>query len=211
MANDLKPSTLADGKTYESNSNKYHLEQKKIEKVIDGTVKTKEKGLFDRIGETFLSEDAGKVKSYIISDVIIPAIKDTIVEIVKNGIEMIFYGETKAERTRNKGGGQYVSYSSYYNPSPRSHQTDTRDRNRNRSDTRQFIFDSRGEAEKVLDVLSEIVAEYQTASVADLCGLVGITGEWTDNKWGWYDLGDASVKRVHGGYILDLPKPIYLE
>lgn len=212
MANDsTKPSVLADGKTYEPNSNKYHLEQKKIEKVIDGTVKTKEKGLFDKLGETFLSEDVGKVKSYIITDVIIPAIKDTIVEIVKNGVDMIFYGETSAGRMKNKGGETYVSYSSYYNSGARSRKTDTRDRDRNRSDSRQFIFDSRGEAEKVLDLLTEILENYKAASVADLCAMVGVTGEWIDNKWGWYDLTGASVKRVHGGYILDLPRPIYLE
>jgi hypothetical protein len=211
MDTESKSSILANGVSYESNSNKYHLEQKKVEKVIEGNVKTKEKGLFSKLGETFLSEDASKVKSYILTDVIIPAVKDTIVDIVKNGIDMIFYGEPRADRSKQKGGGTYVSYNSYYNPSSRSRTTDTRDRDRSRSNSREFIFDSRGEAEKVLDTLFDLVEEYKAASVADLCSLVGVTGEWTDNKWGWLDLKGSSVKRVHGGYILDLPRPIYLD
>lgn len=211
MDTENKSSILSDGVSYEPNSNKYHLEQKKVEKVIDGSVKTKEKGLLSKIGETFLSEDASKVKSYLVTDVIIPAIKDTIVDIVKNGIDMMFYGESRSDRSKQKGGGTYVSYNSYYNPSPRSRSFDTGDRNRSRSNSREFIFDSRGEAEKVLDTLFDLVQDYKAASVADLCSLVGVTGEWTDNKWGWVDLSGSTVKRVHGGYILDLPKPIYLD
>lgn len=185
-------------------------EQKKVEKIVNGEVKTKEKSVFRKLGDIFLSEDAGKVKSYLVTDVIIPAIKDTIVDIVKNGIDMMFYGETRASNIK-KGGGTYVSYSNYYNPSSKSRKPDVSDRNRSRSDSREFIFDSRGEAEKVLDTLFELIQDYQAASVADLCSLVGVTGEWIDNKWGWVDLSGSTVKRVHGGYILDLPKPIYLE
>lgn len=186
-----------------------YSEPKKIEKVIDGEVKTKEKGLGGKLADTFLSEDSSKIKSYILYDVIIPAIKDTIVDIVKNGIEMLFYGQTKASNiSRKSANGTYVSYNSYYSPAPKRRAEPSQQR---KGDIKEFIFAERGEAEKVLDTLTDIIVEYKAASVADLCSLVGVTGEWTDNKWGWVDLSDSSVKRVHGGYALDLPKPIYLE
>lgn len=195
----------------ETKPNHKYNEQKKVEKIVSGTVKTKEKGFFRKLADIFLSEDAGKVKSYIVKEVIIPAVKDTIRDIIQNGTDMMLYGETKASSVRRKEGGTYVSYSNYYNPTTRSNKADVSDRNRSRSDSREFIFDSRGEAEKVLDTLFELVKDYQAASVADLCSLVGVTGEWIDNKWGWIDLSGSCVKRVHGGYVLDLPKPIYLE
>lgn len=186
-------------------------EKKKVEKIIDGNVKVKEKGIGRRLADIFLSEDAGKVKSYVVSEVIIPAIKDTIVDIVKNGIDMMFYGEAKSGSSK-KGGGTYVSYSKYYDQGSKNRPVDTRDRDRGRGNSREFIFDSKGEAEEVLDTMFEIVRDYQAASVADLCGLVGVTPEWQENKWGWYDLSGASVKRIYGRkYILDLPKPMYLE
>ena len=182
--------------------------QKKVEKIVNSDVTVKEKGLGEKLAETFLSEDVSNVKTYILRDVIIPAIKDTIVDIVKNGIEMMFYGDTKV--SRKNSGTTYVSYSSYYQPTTKS-RSESRSSERTKGNSKDFIFESRGEAEKVLDTLTDIVSEYKSASVADLCQLVGVTGEWTDNKWGWIDLTSASVKRVHGGYMLDLPKPTYLE
>ena len=184
--------------------------QKKVEQIVSSGVTVKEKGLGEKLAETFLSEDVANVKTYILKDVIIPAIKDTIVDIVKNGIEMMFYGDTKVSR-KGSSNGTYVSYSSYYQPTSRSRSESSRSSSNTKSNTKDFIFESRGEAEKVLDTLTDIISEYQVASVADLCQLVGVTGEWTDNKWGWYDLTSASVKRIHGGYMLDLPKPTHIE
>ena len=192
-------------------SHKYN-EQKKVEKIVSGDVKAKEKSAWRKLAGIFLSEDASKVKTYIWTDVIVPAIKDTVRDIIHNGVDMMLYGETKASNIKKQGGGgTYVSYNSYYSPTTRNRKTVSSDSDRSRNDHREFIFDSRGDAEKVLDTLFEIVEEYKAASVADLCSLVGITGEWTDNKWGWVDLSGSTVKRVHGGYILDMPKPIYLE
>ena len=189
-------------------NHKYN-EQKKVEKIISGDVKVKEKGFGRKLADVFLSEDAKNVKSYIITTVVIPAIKDTIVDIVKSSVDMLFYGETRSSNKKN--GGTYVSYSNYYNPGTKNRQPEPRDRDRTRSNSREFIFRSNGEANDVLDTLFDITKDYQAASVADLCSLVGVTPEWNDYKWGWYDLSGSTVKRVHGGYILDLPKPLYLE
>lgn len=189
-------------------AHKYN-EQKKVEKIISGEVKVKEKGFGRKLADIFLSEDAKNVKSYIVTTVVIPAIKDTIVDIVKNGVDMLFYGESRSSNRKN--GGTYVSYSNYYNPGTKNRQPEPRDSDRSRSNNREFIFRSKGEAVDVLDTLFDITKDYQAASVADLCSLVGVTPEWNDYKWGWYDLGGSTVKRVHGGYILDLPKPMYLE
>ena len=63
---------------YKPNSNKIKSEQKetqekKIEKVVQGTVKTKKKNELSKFKEAFISEDARNVKTYILTDVIIPA------------------------------------------------------------------------------------------------------------------------------------------
>lgn len=182
-------------------------EPKKVEKIVDA--KVKEKGLGSKLAETFLSEDITNVKKYLIRDVLIPAIKDMVVDVIKNGVDMLFYGDAKP--SKKSSGGSYVSYSSYYQPTSRSRSETSRNSDRTWNTSRDFIFDSRGDAEKTLDTLTEIVIEYKAASVADLCQLVGVTGEWTDNQWGWFDLSSASVKRVHGGYMLDLPKPTHID
>ena len=73
-----------------------------------------------------------------------------------------------------------------------------------------MILDNRGEAEDVLSRMDELVATYGLVSVADFYDLVGITGNWTDNKYGWTDIRSANVVHVREGYIIKLPKALPL-
>ena len=53
--------------------------------------KTKKK---NKLVDTFISEDAQNIKSYILMDVLVPAIKKAISDIVTDGISMLLYGDT---------------------------------------------------------------------------------------------------------------------
>ena len=84
---------------YPSNSNRAKNDkpaapEKKVEAVVSGGAKTRKKSEAKKLADTFISEDAGNVKNYILVDVLIPAIKKAVCDIVTNGIEMILYGET---------------------------------------------------------------------------------------------------------------------
>ena len=60
------------------NSHKYKekqaaaLEKKKIEKVVKGSAKTRKNGV-RKFTQTFISEDAKNIKSYVLNDVILAA------------------------------------------------------------------------------------------------------------------------------------------
>ena len=199
---------------------KDYTEPKQFNKTIEGKAVVKEKGFFAKLGEVFLSEDAKNVKSYIFKDVVIPAIKDTIVNIIQTGTEMLFYGETRASNIskRARGGNNtYVSYSSYYERGPKDRPTVRPNSDRVRSDSREFIYPTRGQAEDALHLLRECLEDYQVATVADLCRISNtetdtlMSDQWTDNDWGWYDLSGAYVKRIFGNqFLLVLPKPVYI-
>lgn len=188
---------------YTPNSNK----SKNIQKVIKGNAVARKKSTGKKVMETFIGEDVGDIKSYIIFDVIVPAIKDTLVTVVSNGIEMLMYG--RVEPKKKKNGGTYVSYDSIYKNAKKTNSGTTVSRTKHTFD--DIILESRGEAEEVLSSLIDIVEEYNAASVDDLYNLVGITSDFTNNKFGWYDLSNASTSRVRGGYILNLPKPVVLD
>ena len=192
---------------------KDYTEPKKFDKQIEGEAIVKEKGLFKRIGETFLSEDAQNVKDYIFRDVIIPAIKDTIVSIVQNGVEMLFYGETKASSIARKSNqGTYIGYSSMFKGDPRDRKVMRSEPAQTRSDGREFIYPTRGQADEALHLLYECLEDYRVATVADLCRISRIAEQYTDNYYGWYDLSGAHVKRIFGNqFVLVLPKPMYIE
>lgn len=195
---------------YPSNSNKEKAkkEQKNIEKVVTGEVKQKKKPLSKKFAEAFLNTDGKDVGGYILYDVLIPAAKNTITDMVSNGIEMLLYGEAKGSRTRRDKGKSYVSYSSYYD---RDKRETRRPNNRATHNFDDIIIESRGEAEEVLSRLVDIVEEYGVASVADLYELVGLASSFTDNKYGWDNLGNAYVSRTRDGYIVNLPRTIIID
>ena len=57
-------------------------EEKKVEKVVKGTAKVKKKSELYKIASSIVCDEVTSVKEYIIYDVIIPAIRDTISDIV---------------------------------------------------------------------------------------------------------------------------------
>ena len=88
--------------------------KKKVEKIVKGKVKTKKKSEISKFKDVFISEDAKDVKSYICMDVLVPAAKKAISDIVRDGIDMILYGKTSNHRgDRYSSGSSYVSYRSY--------------------------------------------------------------------------------------------------
>lgn len=205
---------------YKSNSHKSKEKaatnsekEKKVEKVITGTAKTKKKSGATKFADIFISEDVDNVKSYILLDVFIPAVKNIVSDVITNTIDMLFYGESgRRGRTSTASKISYNnSYRSYYD------QRDSRGRDRDYGYSRtrtgysydEIILDNYGEADDVLDRMSEIIKEYGVVSVGDLYDLVGITGRYTDNSYGWDDIRSARIERVRGGgYLIKLPKAL---
>ena len=181
--------------------------EKKTEKVISGEVIRRKKGPFSKFKETFTGEDASSVGTYLVFEVFVPAIKNTVSDAVSQGIERLLFGDSRG-RSSNSG-SRSTSYTPY-NRMYRGRESDQRPRSispRGRSNHSfdEIILDSRGEAEEVLDKLSDLVREFGVATVSDLYDLVGISREHTDDKWGWTNLRSASVRRVREGCLLDLP------
>lgn len=194
------------------NSNKFKEEQKNklverkerkpISKVTKGKVKVKKKSELHKLADTFISEDAAKVKSYVIGDVLIPAIKKAISDIVTNGIDMILYGEAGHSK---RSSSSRISYSKYYDDRRDDRRSST-SASRSRYDYDDVIFETRDEAKEVLERMDELIDLYGVASIADFYDLAGITGNYTDNKYGWTNLASADVVRVRDGYTIKLPR-----
>lgn len=184
--------------------------EKKVEKVIKGNVVQKKKSFGQKMARTFLEDDTKSVWSYLLYDVLIPAAKSTISDMISGGTEMLLFGTAKGRPARRDSNKSYVSYSSYYNkPAP---QTSLRDnRNRARLNFDDIILETRWEAEEVLSHMVDLIENYGVASVADLYELVGIAGSFTDNKYGWTNLNSASVTRVRDGYLINLPNALPID
>lgn len=188
-----------------SHKSKAETSEKRVEKpVIAGQVKVKKKNEMQKIADAFISEDAANVKSYIVTDVLIPAVKKLVTDIIKDGIDMILYGETRGSNKRPTA--DRVSYNKYYGRDE--------DRFAPRSTSSRYSYDditmdSRGEAEAVRAALDDIVDAYGHVRVADLYDLVGITGEYTDNNYGWFNVRNVEIIRTRDGrYALKMPRAV---
>ena len=187
-------------------------EKEATRKVTKAVVVEKNKPLLTRLFGNHMQE----VGTYILWDVLLPAAKSTISDIISNGIEMVLYGEpgtkrkSRLHRDRDRS---YISYNSLYDrPGRRSRQQERpRDRGRSRHQFDDIIIESKPEAEEVLTVLVEAIEMYDSCAVADLYEAVGLPTDFTDHKWGWFNLSSAYVKRDRFGYSLVLPKPEPLE
>jgi len=201
---------------YKPNSNKSKHEnvdekigEPKLEKVVTGKVITKKKGFFQKLSDEFISEDATSLKSFIFGDVLIPAIKKAISDIVTNGIDMILYGGNGTGRKYTSDRISYKNYTSYSN-----NNTSAIRRGNDRIVGYSYddiILDSRGEAEEVISRMDELIEAYGLVRVADLYDLVGITGNFTDNKYGWTNIRNAQIIRVRDGYMIKMPRAIPID
>lgn len=192
--------------SHKSKEEQREAEKKRVEKVVTNPVKTK-KNEVRRLTDVFISEDVKNVKSYILMDVLVPAIKNAVTAIVKDGIDMILWGETG--RGNKSSNASKISYRNYYDNRSSRFYEDNRSRSGYSYD--DIVFNTKTEAEEVLTRMDELIQQYSYVSVGDLFDMAGITGNYTDNKYGWTNISTACSVRVRDGYILKLPRAVPLD
>ena len=180
--------------------------EKKLDKVVTGAKKKKKKSEARRFLNIFAPDDAENVKSSILSDVIVPGVKAAIADV----ISIVLFGDTGRIGSR-KSGGSRIAYQKYYD----DRRDDRREYGRPRAavgfEYDDIIFETRGDADLVLDQLESAIAKYEVASVADLYDLAGVTcRNYTANRYGWSDIQSAKVVRTSEGYVIRLPRAVQI-
>lgn len=169
--------------------------ERRVEKPVVTSAKLKKRSEIRKFADLFLPEDATNLKSYILLDVLIPSVKKTILDIANT----VFWGGGA-----KKSSGSKVSYGQYYN----GNTVETkRAGSRGGIDYDNIIFDTRGDAENVLDSMNDIISQYDVVSILDLYDLADVS---TDNfalkNYGWDNIAGCRVVRTRDGYMLSLPK-----
>ena len=82
---------------------------KRVEKVVNGTAKTRKQSEVKKFAGIFMPDEVGDVKTFIITDVVIPGLKNAIADVVS----IVLFGEAGRIGTR-KNAGSKVSYQRYY-------------------------------------------------------------------------------------------------
>lgn len=177
---------------------------------MEAKVKHKKKPLGKRIMSTLCDDDTSSVGKYILWDVLIPALKNTLSDVVTGGIEMLLYGDgaSSDRRTKRKNGRSYISYSDYYEDDRRNRRSKGR---KARHEFDDVIFDSRRDAENVLSRMIDLIEDYDEVAVSDFYEMVGMDSTYTDRSWGWTNLKGSYVERGRDGYYIKLPRTKVLD
>lgn len=189
-------------------------ETKKIEKVVTSEVVRRKKSFGTKLREMFVGADADTVKEYVVQDVLVPALKDMISDASSGALDRILYGDSSRYNRRRRNDFDRPHGHVAYNrmgPSDRRGRSDEHRRNSPRRKSSnvidEVILATRAEAQEVLDRMYDLLQRYEAVSVSDLNELLGLSGQYTDDKWGWLDLRGSDIRRLREGYLLTLPDP----
>lgn len=205
---------------YKSNSYRARAEEEKeVQKVVKGNAKLHKKTKAEKLKDTLFGEGVDNVGDYLIFDVMVPAIKELVVNSVSDGINMLMFGDTKSSMrsSRDRDRGSYVSYDSYSN---RRKVRDKEMARRARFDFSDIEFDDPSDIDDVINELIDAWDVYRCVSVAQFYTSCGIKPSPNDHKWGWInirELTDARIStikvrndetgKIETKWIINLPKP----
>ncbi|MET0785759.1 MAG: hypothetical protein ABWY25_03560 [Paenisporosarcina sp.] len=199
---------------YQGNSDKSKkLQSKNVEKVIVGEVIQRPKPIGRKFKDIFFGGDAKATVRYVTADVLLPALRNLIVDMTTEGVRRVVYGESSSRRNRTIDFRSRVQYNNpinpvYRDPRERTYLPDQPPypfRATTKRDLNEYIVSTKAEAERVVELLVELVDQYGVATVADFYDMLGLTSSHIDNKWGWTHLGKIEISQVREGYLISLP------
>jgi len=196
--------------------------REKVEKIITGNAVVRKQPWYKRAKSNMLADDAGTIGEYILIDVLVPALKNLVFDIITQGTGRALYPGGRAVGVRGGGGnivggglrGNVSSVRTKYENMGVGTAQDPRQQlsrqDRATHNFKEITLPNREEAIGVVERLMELITNYGTATVTDFYDLVGVTGSYADQRWGWDDLRDANVIQHRGGWLIDLPpaKPL---
>lgn len=182
--------------------------------VRQGSVRTGQRG-------PHIANTVRNVGNDLFRDIVMPTIKNMLAEFFSDGISRLIFGSGDTPSGYGYGGGHRSYNRPYRTPSRSSRRRSTVSRHREpnyrapQSPTEvmdDIFFDNRQDAKNVLGRLMELIADrnYNIATVGDLYSIIGLSTNYTQERYGWDDLAGVKVLHTTQGYVIDFPEPIYL-
>ncbi len=177
--------------------------------------KLKEDTVVEKGVKRFFGGDPKDVLMYMLTDVLVPALKDTFVDMVVGGTKRMVYGmgasdyRPSSPRLVRCDNPSYSQNTNYNAMSSNRRVIDSTVRERH--DFSKVVFLDRPAAESVLTAMNDYIQQYGVVRVKDFYEFAGITAEYTDQNWGWHDIRGSRVRSIYGGYIVELPPTEHLQ
>lgn len=190
----------------------------KLEKMVDASEYKKKENAVTKLIDMFLPEDSYDLKDYIINGIVVPMIKDGLEDI---GHTLIRGSGRKKSSSRRIYRRDYdddddirPAYRKYYDDRRRERDYDEdRYYKPERTDFKNVRFKSRGDAERILTKMEDIIYQNRYVSLLDFYEITGQSTKSTDDNYGWTNLDRAKVERLRldNGYMIRFPSPMPLD
>lgn len=164
------------------------------------------------VSETFFGGTAKEAAMSVVTDVLVPALKQTIYDMISTGFQRLLFGDTVANGRPIMASPSYsrTNYNSRYRATTQRPTIPAR----NGHDFNRIVFDTRADAESVLSYMYDSINETGIVSLADFYikaneynnSKVPTTPQ--DYNFGWTDVRRSRILTTETGYyIIDLPNP----
>lgn len=166
-----------------------------------------------------LIDRASEASSDLIRNEIIPGIKDLALDATHGLIDGVFgsstrggsrHGRRRSVTTRDvaaRDADIKVDYKSISNSKKTVSKRTISEMARANHEFDEILFESRHEAQDVIDRLRARLDKYGSVTVDALYQIMSVDPTFRDSTWGWDSLDGAHVRRFRGSYVLDLPDP----
>lgn len=185
-------------------------------KMVSAEVRKPKRGLFKRAVSSVAGPEGAKgVGSYIMQDIVLPALKSILADSINSGVNMVLFGDNTPTNTRhNNSFNNYnrgvstnkTNYNTRYR-APAPQVVSRQPRQRPTRYVQDYIITDRQEAAEVLNELTHTADSFDDVSVADYYDLVGVDTTFTDHNYGWTidSILTATIRSTREGYIIKFP------
>ena len=186
-------------KSKENNARK----TQRMEPIAKGSLK--KPGFGRWFTEIFLGDSVHNLNQSILLDVIVPSIKDILLDAVG-----VYLGGRPRKNTN--GSTVKIDYNGYSNRRVVNKTAVQRPSN-TKPGVDDVVLGSKQAVQGVIDQLADIIDQYECATMGQFYDLVELQqyADWTDDDYGWTSVAGACPVKVRGGgWGFSLPDVVYL-
>lgn len=214
--NDIQATNVAKPQEATPNDGKVDVAQRQPKKaLVSSSTEPLKPSLMTRLVKGLIGPNGVRaIFRYLGREVIVPAIKDTVVNSITTGVNMAAYGEDRGRYNNSpgwnnpmrssgvQGSRTYTNYSSAYHPTSVIEPQPVNNPGR----VKEIYLFTHNDAKVVLDSLNSDIMNYGYARLADYYDYAGQPStNYTDNSYGWRNLNSVRIIPVRGKYTLALP------
>ena len=162
---------------------------------LSGEVQTVKKSGGRKFIELFVKADPRDVAKMCFHDIFIPKLIDIGYDALSKGYYMMFKGSAAPKSSSQ----DQPSYTKYYGDRSAKSVIPASLREEPKYKIREYDFETRGDAEVIMDILCDILQQNDRVTIAHYYDQIGKPVEDTDWNYGWYSLKGIRAERTWDG------------